>query len=363
MRRKRKEKEEEEGDTIIIGEEETQESRESQGEPPVKKKKKKEKKQKVDEKKEEKKSVKDMTKAERKERMQQLTQKRKEKSEERKRQEQEQKEEKYQQKIDSHRELLKRAAALLAKQKDPPAAAAGSADTTTTSMVGTLGQPVFPEPSTDTLETSYMETGGPLSLDPDLGDEPIRPTSGARRTLTGLTTETVSETTVQVEQYAAPLPIPSKPKAAPKKDVKKMRKGIPKKRTRPGAGSLNYEPSRAVRTKAEAEGGILPAEPRKQRKKRFRPGRLAPNEIHYFQKHTHLLIRRLPFQRLVREVADSFKTELRWRSSALMALQEACEAYLVQLFEDSNLCAIHAKRVTIMPKDIQLVRRIHGERD
>ena len=259
--------------------------------------------------------------------------------------------------------MLKRAAALLAKQKELPTAAAGSAEMTTTSTVSTLGQPVFPEPSTDILETSYMETGGPLSLDPDLGDEPVRPTSGARRTLTGLTTETVSETTVQVEQYAAPLPIPSKPEAAPKKDVKKMRKGVPKKRARPGAGSLNYEPSKAVRAKVEAEGGILPAELGKQRKKRFRPGRLALNEIHYFQKHTHLLIRRLPFQRLVREVADSFKTELRWRSSALMALQEACEAYLVWLFEDSNLCAIHAKRVTIMPKDIQLARRICGERD
>ena len=78
---------------------------------------KKEKKQKVDEKKEEEKSVKDMTKAERKEKMQQLTQKRKEKSDKRKRQEQEQKEEKYKQKIDSHRELLKRAAALFAKPK------------------------------------------------------------------------------------------------------------------------------------------------------------------------------------------------------------------------------------------------------
>ena len=78
--------------------------------------------------------------------------------------------------------------------------------------------------------------------------------------MTGLTTETVSETTVQIEQYAAPLPIPSKPEAAPKKDVKKMRKGVPKKRARPGTGSLNYEPSKAVRAKAEAEGGVLPAE-------------------------------------------------------------------------------------------------------
>ncbi|KFV13536.1 Histone H3.2 [Tauraco erythrolophus] len=69
-----------------------------------------------------------------------------------------------------------------------------------------------------------------------------------------------------------------------------------------------------------------------------------------------------PFQRLVREIAQDFKTDLRFQSSAVMALQEASEAYLVGLFEDTNLCAIHAKRVTIMPKDIQLARRIRGER-
>ena len=72
--------------------------------------------------------------------------------------------------------------------------------------------------------------------------------------------------------------------------------------------------------------------------------------------------RKLPFQRLVREIAQDFKTDLRFQSSAVMALQEASEAYLVGLFEDTNLCAIHAKRVTIMPKDIQLARRIRGER-
>ncbi|CAG7895613.1 unnamed protein product, partial [Brassica rapa] len=73
-------------------------------------------------------------------------------------------------------------------------------------------------------------------------------------------------------------------------------------------------------------------------------------------------IRKLPFQRLVREIAQDFKTDLRFQSSAVAALQEAAEAYLVGLFEDTNLCAIHAKRVTIMPKDIQLARRIRGER-
>ena len=80
------------------------------------------------------------------------------------------------------------------------------------------------------------------------------------------------------------------------------------------------------------------------------------------QKSTELLIRKLPFQRLVREIAQDFKTDLRFQSSAVMALQEASEAYLVGIFEDTNLCAIHAKRVTIMPKDIQLARRVRGER-
>ncbi|XP_029619789.1 histone H3.3-like [Salmo trutta] len=77
---------------------------------------------------------------------------------------------------------------------------------------------------------------------------------------------------------------------------------------------------------------------------------------------TELLIRKLPFQHLVREIAQDFKTDLRFQSSAVMALQEASEAYLVGLFEDTNLYAIHAKRLTIMPKDIQLAHRIRGER-
>jgi len=95
---------------------------------------------------------------------------------------------------------------------------------------------------------------------------------------------------------------------------------------------------------------------------RYRPGTVALREIRKYQKSTELLIRKLPFQRLVREIAQDFKTDLRFQSSAVMALQEAAEAYLVGLFEDTNLCAIHAKRVTIMPKDIQLARRIRGER-
>ena len=95
---------------------------------------------------------------------------------------------------------------------------------------------------------------------------------------------------------------------------------------------------------------------------RYRPGTVALREIRRYQKSTELLLRKLPFQRLVREVAQDFKTDLRFQGSAVMALQEAAEAYLVGVFEDSNLCAIHAKRVTIMPKDMQLARRIRGER-
>ncbi|WOL10000.1 histone H3.3-like [Canna indica] len=99
-----------------------------------------------------------------------------------------------------------------------------------------------------------------------------------------------------------------------------------------------------------------------KRPHRFRPGTVALREIRKYQKSTDLLIRKLPFQRLVREIAQNFKIDLRFQSHAVLALQEAAEAYLVGLFEDVNLCAIHAKRVTIMPKDVQLARRIRGDR-
>ena len=93
----------------------------------------------------------------------------------------------------------------------------------------------------------------------------------------------------------------------------------------------------------------------------YRPGMRALMEIRRYQKTSELLIRKLPFQHLIREIAQDYKTDLRFQASALMALQEAAEAFLIGLFEDTNLCAIHAKRVTIMPKDIQLARRIHGD--
>jgi len=95
---------------------------------------------------------------------------------------------------------------------------------------------------------------------------------------------------------------------------------------------------------------------------RYRPGTVALREIRKYQKSTDLLIRKMPFQRLIREIAQDFKTDLRFQSTAIGALQEAAEAYLVGLFEDTNLAAIHAKRITIQPKDMQLARRLRGER-
>lgn len=115
--------------------------------------------------------------------------------------------------------------------------------------------------------------------------------------------------------------------------------------------------TKAARHNDPSSGGV------KKKRYRFRPGTVAIREIRKYQKSHDLLVRRLPFQRAVREIAQDFKTDLRFQGSALLSLQEASESYLVGLFEDANLICIHSKRVTIMPKDIQLSRRIRGERD
>jgi histone H3/H4 len=81
------------------------------------------------------------------------------------------------------------------------------------------------------------------------------------------------------------------------------------------------------------------------KKRRARPGMRALREIRQYQRTTELLLRRLPFARLVREVQGEISTkQYRWQANSLLALQEAAEAHLVHLFEDANLCAIHAKR-------------------
>ena len=97
---------------------------------------------------------------------------------------------------------------------------------------------------------------------------------------------------------------------------------------------------------------------------RYRPGTVALREILEIPEvhGSANTIHKLPFQRLVHEILQGFGVGFRVTPAMMMALQEAAEAYLVQLLEDSNLCTIHAKRITIQPKDIQLVRWIRGER-
>jgi histone H3 len=97
--------------------------------------------------------------------------------------------------------------------------------------------------------------------------------------------------------------------------------------------------SKAAKKSAPATGGL-------KKPHRYKPGTVALREIRRYQKSTELLIRRAPFQRLVREIAQDYKSDLRFQQSAVDALQEASESYLVSLFEDTNLCAIHARRGT-----------------
>ena len=91
---------------------------------------------------------------------------------------------------------------------------------------------------------------------------------------------------------------------------------------------------------------------------RHRPGTVALREIRRHQKSTDLLLRKMPFQRVVRDIARTIRTDLRFQSTALLALQESAEAHMVSVFEDVNCCAIHAGRTTIMPADLRLALRI-----
>ena len=129
----------------------------------------------------------------------------------------------------------------------------------------------------------------------------------------------------------------------------------PKERTELGHRVLDWtdEQKRKIH-KARMQGRLV-------KPHRYRAGTVALKDIRHYQGSTALLIRKLPFQRVVREIAQDFKTDLRFQSAAVLCLQEAAEAYLVRLFDDANLCAIHARRVTIMPKDLFLARRIRGE--
>ena len=94
---------------------------------------------------------------------------------------------------------------------------------------------------------------------------------------------------------------------------------------------------------------------------RLRPGVKAMQEVMHYQKTTELLIQKVSFQPVVRELCAQIQSHIRFESQALLALQDAAESYLVGLFEDANLCTAHAKRITVQTRDIDLSRRIRGE--
>ena len=123
---------------------------------------------------------------------------------------------------------------------------------------------------------------------------------------------------------------------------KKLSKGGSKNRLLPGNNAVKQRPSK--------------------RRFRSRPGVVALREIKRLQRSTDLLVPRLPFQRVVKEIAGKINSDLRFSAQGLLALQESAESFMTGLFEDSYMCTVHAKRVTLMPKDVQLARRIRGER-
>ena len=139
---------------------------------------------------------------------------------------------------------------------------------------------------------------------------------------------------------------PHSPKKKPKK-AKKARRDPPE------------EPSEDSRRKSSRLNPPTPAPT--DAPKRRKPGARALREIRRYQKSTALLMRKLPFQRVVREIARDYNTQIKFQTSALMGLQEAAEYYLVRLLEAAQHAAIHAKRITIQPKDIHLVRYMRAE--
>ena len=134
------------------------------------------------------------------------------------------------------------------------------------------------------------------------------------------------------------------------------KKAITASKSSVATGSKASKATQGKKKTAPAEGGV------KVRNFRYRPGTVALREIKRYQKATNLVLLKAPFQRLVRGICEGIDAQLRFQSQALLAMQEATEMYLVGIFEDTNLCAIHANRVTVMKKDMDLARRIRGER-
>ena len=234
-------------------------------------------------------------------------------------------------------------------------------------------EPLMSGKGTDPLETSLVEPGPQLvSLDPFEGEEEpvIHPTSVGAATVISQTVHVESNITKPLKIIGGKGPKSAggkDPKSAGGKDPKSAggkdprlpvggkppklsvggkvprKQTTPQKRKTPGSGSIQYIRRRREIQEAREAGHLYADDPTKKRKNYSRPGYLTLNEIRHYQKRVHLLIRKLPFQRLVREIAQHFSLDLRFRSATITALQEASEAYLIHLFEDTNLCAIHVK--------------------
>ncbi|KAM3282483.1 histone H3-like centromeric protein HTR12 [Capsicum chacoense] len=115
-------------------------------------------------------------------------------------------------------------------------------------------------------------------------------------------------------------------------------------------------------TRKSSRKAVTTSVQKPNQKKRYRPGTVALREIRHFQKTSDLVVPAAPFIRLVREISHFYAPGVtRWQAEALIAIQEAAEDFLVHLFEDAMLCAIHARRVTLMKKDFELARRLGGK--
>ena len=339
---------------------EEEETEESQGEvrqagdtelPPKKKKK-------------DTKKVKSMTKEERQKRSEECKAQRKDKALQRKKGKEEKDQEKVRLKIEEHIAVFKRAKSLLQRTEAPSTAVC---EEDAPLIVDLHPGPLMLGRDTDPLETSLVEPGPLLViLNPFEGEEEpvIHPTSVGAATVGSKPVCVESNITKPLKVTGGKGPKQpaggKDPKSAGGKNPKQPAGGKPPKlsvggkaprkkaapqkgRKTPSLGSIRYVPkSRDIREAREV-GHLYADDPTRKRKNYFRPGYLTLNEIRHYQKRVHLLIRKLPFQHLVREIAQHFSPDLRFRSAAITTLQEASEAYLICLFEDTNLCAIHTK--------------------
>lgn len=193
---------------------------------------------------------------------------------------------------------------------------------------------------------------------PEKSPEPVEQNSSSDSVSSGfLTHSTLEESQINPVAVKTPTPLQNNRQSPPKKTVARKSTASPAKPLR-----THSTPSGLRKTSTPKNSTQSPNTPGTGRKpRRFRPGSRALLEIRRFQKTTELLIPKLPFSRLIREIClNMVSSDYRFQSLALLALQEAAEAYMVTLFEDSLLCAIHAKRVTVMPRDMNLARRIRG---